>query len=75
MQRYAWLEFHDSMWHLLADLSADPGESARRWVDRQDALYELMSEGWTMISKHPSGLTSRETGEEVYVYGLGRMAH
>jgi hypothetical protein len=75
MQRYAWLEYDNSMWHLLADLSADPEESARRWLDRQDALSELMAEGWIMISRHPSGLTSRETGEEVYVYGFGRTAH
>ena len=75
MQRYAWLEYDNSMWHLLADLSADPEESARRWLDRQDALSELRAEGWIMISRHPSGLTSRETGEEVYVYGFSRMAH
>jgi hypothetical protein len=75
MQRYAWLEHDDDMWHLLAHLAADPRESARRWIDRQDALSELMAEGWIVVRSYPSRLPSRKTGKKVYVYGLTRTVH
>ncbi len=53
MQRYAWLEQEEGMWHFLTDLFADPGNSTRKWPDKVQALEELREEGWTVVSPYP----------------------
>ncbi len=76
MHRYAWLEHDDGMWHFLTSLFADPGESTRRWSDRQCALDELMSEGWTIVRPYPvKPLTEQQSGNYLDGYGLIRTVH
>ena len=41
MNRYAWLEFTDGMWHFITNLFEDPGNATRRWLKRQSAMEEL----------------------------------
>jgi hypothetical protein len=76
MHRYAWLEHDDGMWHFLTSLFADPGESTRRWSDKQCALDELMSEGWTIVRPYPvKPLTEQQSGNYLDGYGLIRTVH
>lgn len=76
MHRYAWLEHEGGMWHLLTSLFADPGESTRKWSDRQRALDELRQEGWTVVRPYPERLiTARQPGNGLDGYGLMRTIH
>ncbi len=76
MHRYAWLEHEDGKWHFLTSLFADPGESTRRWSDRQCALDELIKEGWTVVRPYPEKPSvAREPGNSLYGYGLIRTVH
>jgi len=76
MNRYAWLEHEDGTWHFLTSLFADPGESTRRWSDKQRALDELTKEGWTVVRPYPEKISmARESGNGLYGYGLIRTVH
>jgi hypothetical protein len=64
------------MWHFLTHLFADPGESTRRWSDKQRALDELMEEGWTVVRPYPEKPPTRQqSGDKVSGYGLIRTIH
>jgi hypothetical protein len=76
MNRYAWLEHEGGKWHFLTSLFADPGESTRRWSDKQCALEELMKEGWTVIRPYPEKPSAtRQSGNCLYGFGLMRTIH
>jgi hypothetical protein len=76
MHRYAWLEHEDGKWHLLTSLFADPGESTRRWSDKQCALDELMNEGWTVVRPYPEKpVIAKRPGGCLCGYGLIRSVH
>ncbi len=72
MCRYAWLEFDGGMWHLVKDLCADPGESTRRWSDRECALTDLIEEGWTVVRPYSARLPMGENKDGITGYGLVR---
>ncbi len=72
MQRYAWLEFDEGMWHFLTDLYAMPAESTRRWKNSQVALKELMKEGWNVVRAYPGQHQVSGGAEAVVGYGLRR---
>lgn len=69
MQRYAWLEHEEGVWHFLTDLFADPGESTRTWPDSLRALEELKKEGWAVISPYP-GKSLSNSNKSAAGYGL-----
>jgi hypothetical protein len=75
MQRYAWLEQEGKAWHFLTNLSADPGESTRRWSDERHAILELMEEGWMVVRPYPRVPDLSDTGVSVNGYGLTRTLH
>jgi hypothetical protein len=72
MYRYAWLEFDGGMWHFVKDLCADPGESTRRWSERECALTDLMEEGWTVVRPYSAKLPMGENKDGIAGYGLVR---
>ena len=57
MDRYAWLEYEDGLWHFVTTLFENPSDATRRWYDRQRAMDDLKKEGWTVVRpyrKRPS---------------------
>jgi hypothetical protein len=71
IHRYAWLEHERGMWHFLTHLFADPAKSTRRWSDKQLALEELMSEGWSIVYPYPEQPQAKtQTPARVCGYGL-----
>jgi hypothetical protein len=70
IQRYAWLEQEEGVWHFLTDLFADPGHSTRCWTDRLCALEELKQEGWAVISPYPGIPRCDSTRSACTGYGL-----
>jgi hypothetical protein len=76
LHRYAWLEHENGRWHFLTSLFADPAESTRRWSDKQQALAELINEGWVVVRSYPEPLsTKRRSENRLYGYGLMRTIH
>jgi len=76
MNKYAWLEHDDGMWHFLTNLYSDPMESSRKWCDEQLALDELMEEGWTVVRPYPKKLPMpQQFGNSECGYGLMRTIH
>jgi hypothetical protein len=74
IQRYAWLEQEEGVWHFLTDLFADPSDSTRCWTDRLRALEELKKEGWAVISPYPGESQSNSTRSSCTGYGLMWMS-
>jgi hypothetical protein len=76
LSQYAWLEFERDMWHFLTNPFADPVESKRQWIDQQEALDQLMNEGWAIVRPYPPAV-STEYGQKPKLlgYGLRRSVH
>jgi hypothetical protein len=70
IQRYAWLEQEEGVWHFLTDLFADPRDSTRSWTDKLRALEELKKEGWAVISPYPGKPHADATRSTYSGYGL-----
>ncbi len=76
IRQFAWLEFHEGIWHLITDLKAKTGQAGRNWIDKQAALAELQQEGWIVADKYPNPLSKKlDLGIEPRVYGLMRTIH
>lgn len=69
-RRYGWLEKEGNMWHFLTNLFADPANSTRRWSNKQHALEELTSEGWTVMRPYPEHGLMQHRSPEACGYGL-----
>jgi hypothetical protein len=67
--KYAWLEKENGMWHFVTDLYGDPKQSTRQWPDSRQALDELSSEGWTVVSPYYIRAEDHSYGQEIG-YGL-----
>lgn len=74
LNRYAWLEQEDGLWHFLTSPFANPAESTRKWLDEMEALDELEHEGWKIVSPYPEQFP-KETGGSPKGYGLKRIIH
>jgi hypothetical protein len=76
VNQYAWLEYEKGTWHFLTSLFADPGESTRRWSNKQHAFNQLIKEGWTIIGSYPENPSNpRPACGGSRGYGLVRVGH
>jgi hypothetical protein len=75
-RQFAWLEFNDGRWHLLADVREKPSPENRKWSDGDAALAELNDEGWIVSGSYPNELSDRlGLGNKFHGYGLMRTVH
>jgi hypothetical protein len=74
--QYAWLEFSEGRWYLLADVREKPSPESRNWPDTDSALAELNEEGWIISGYYPNELSERlNLGNTYQGYGLMRTIH
>jgi hypothetical protein len=73
MRQYAWLDFYEGRWLLLAGNLRDP---VRSWVDKDVALAQLKEEGWKITGPHPKRLSVKQNSRQrIYGYAMMRIVH
>ncbi|MBN1568338.1 MAG: hypothetical protein JXA73_10870 [Acidobacteria bacterium] len=73
MRQYAWLDFHGGCWHLVTGKKHDQD---RKWVKRDAAISDLISEGWIIDGPHGKIPTIKHpANRHFYGYELIRTIH
>jgi hypothetical protein len=75
-RQYAWLERCEGSWYLFTNIRDDSVNTSRKWQDRDQAMTELIQEGWIVLCPYPNDLSNKPDLESIYQgYALIRALH